>query len=144
MAKPRKIDEFKTLGLINSLNTFPVLLARYKELVSNGWSVYVVEQNRGMCVPSGKYITVPVWAIEPTRSKGLGYWVYYLAHEMAHTDTYDNHGPKFQARFRELCPIEFQHYELGYKIRQATSAGITMEHASKAYKIDVIDILDLL
>ena len=144
--RPRKIDEFKTLGMIAALKDFPVLQARYEELVKNGWIVYVVNQNRGMCNYTHKCITVPLWAID--KGKGHGYWVYYIAHEFSHTDTFthyeQSHGPKFQARLKELCPIEYIHYELGYKAVQASKAGITREHASKAIKVDIVDILDLL
>lgn len=145
--KPKKVDEFRTIGLLASLKSFPVLAARVAEIQALGWDVYVVDQRRGISDSCKEYITVPLWALTSTNP---GYWVYYLAHELAHTykETWfkqaDSHGPKFMERFLELCPVEYQHYELGYKARQATNAGIDHTNAHKAVEIKVIDILDLL
>lgn len=146
--RPKKADEFRSLGLIAALKQFPVLEKRWAELAAQGWQLFVVNQKRGQCYDKQKWITIPLWAV---LDKEPGYWVYYTAHEMAHTGIcksykygIDVHGPEFQERLKQLCPIEYVHYELGYKNVQATQAGISNEHKSKAKKVDIIDILDLL
>jgi hypothetical protein len=91
-------------------------------------TIYAVDQRRGRAYCKRRQITVPVWAF--TRPKGEGFVIYYLAHELAHIADYDagnrniQHGPVFMAAFKKLCPIEFQHFELGYKPRNARAAGI--------------------
>jgi hypothetical protein len=58
--------------------------------------------------------------------KPLGYQIYVVAHEAAHILNYqrngrnqDHHGPIFHSIFKELCPRQFQHYELEYMKRFA-------------------------
>lgn len=142
--KPKKVLDDKTLEVEFSLHDFPVLSTRWAELKQAGWNLYVVAQRRGVCNWIKKYITLPLWAIESPLGKG--YWIYYLAHELAHTDTYrePGHGPLFMKRFKELCPIEYQHYELGYQRVGAEVAGITHEHAGKAKDIKVKSMWDIL
>jgi predicted metal-dependent hydrolase len=99
---------------------------------------------RGRCYYGKQWITIPLWAIE---KKGKGYWVYYIAHELAHTSVplyCEPHGREFQEELKRLCPQEFVHHELEYQERHATAAGITKEHAHKATDVQVIDIFDLL
>lgn len=94
-------------------------------LVNAGWRFYCVDQTRGRCYYRQKVITIPSWAI---LSKKPGYKCWYVCHEMAHAydKTRSNHGPEFMAKLIEICPDDCIHYELGYKPRNASSAGITM------------------
>jgi predicted metal-dependent hydrolase len=94
-----------------------------KDLLSKNWSIYVVDQRRGRCYYSAKIITIPVWCLDDKRP---GYKIYYIAHELAHVFApTDSHGQKFMAEFIKLCPKEYLHYELDYKPRSASIAGIT-------------------
>jgi predicted metal-dependent hydrolase len=141
--KPKKVEVIKTLELIASMQDIPTLALRYKELIAAEWQIFVVYQRRGQCYPTKKWITIPLWALE----KPKGYWIYYVAHEFAHSNTHhyrEVHGPEFMAEMKRLCPEEYHHHELGYKQDQATQAGITREHAHKAQNIKVLDIWDLL
>ena len=97
------------------------------------WDIYCCDVKRGFCRPQSKYITIPLW----TTGEGMRcstpvdlynkpmVWVYYIAHELAHAvaDTC-KHSSKFYEAFKRLCPEELQHYELGYKPRNAKAAGI--------------------
>ena len=92
-----------------------------------GYQVFCVEQRRGRCRYSAKYITVPRWAMNEGREN---YAVYYLAHEVAHAWTFEdsgerNHGGDFHEWFKVLCPEDAQHYELEYKPKFAAAAGIS-------------------
>lgn len=144
--KPKKVEPIKTLELIASMQDIPTLALRYKELIADEWQIFVVDQRRGQCYGSKKWITIPLWVL--TRTKGQ--WIYYVAHEFAHTPPEtrvgcsDVHGPVFMAELKRLCPQEYLHHELEYMKSQATQAGITREHAHKAQNIKVIDIWDLL
>jgi predicted metal-dependent hydrolase len=89
-----------------------------------GYQFYVTDTVRGYCRYSTKSITVPKWAF----GKGWDYLIYYICHEIAHAMTPrvkgDQHGPQFMESFKTVCPVEYQHYELGYKPRLARAAGI--------------------
>lgn len=100
---------------------------RARTLSQAGWKFYVVNQTRGYCDPARKIITIPAWAARRTHDR---YNVYYIAHELAHTDTFDIHGPKFMARFMDLCPPDLWKYEIEYKPRNAKAAGISEDTAS--------------
>jgi hypothetical protein len=95
-----------------------------KELVTvDGWKIYSVSQRRGRCYYQSKTITIPVWAMDDKR---VGYKTWYISHEIAHTFARgDNHGQKFMKELKRICPQEYVHYELGYKPRNASIAGIT-------------------
>lgn len=94
--------------------------------------IFCVNQRRGSCkVLINGYtleyiITVPLWAF----TKGDDYALYYLAHELAHSHShfYDawpmKHDENFYRYFKMLCPAHLQHHEIGYKPRNAQSAGI--------------------
>ena len=94
--------------------------------ICDEWNIFCVNQKRGKCIPSIKTITIPFW----TFCQGdPAYWIYYLAHELAHAITFidnanDIHGPIFMSNFKRLCPVELQHYEYGYKPRNAARAGV--------------------
>lgn len=104
----------------------PILIAKFIELTSSGWEIFAVDQQRGRCYYLDKVITVPVWAIQSNKK---GYWIYYLSHELAHACCgYDaKHGLQFQEKLKEICPEEYQHYELDYKPAFASAAGITQK-----------------
>lgn len=97
------------------------------------WDIYCCDVKRGFCKPESKVITIPLWTTGESPNHGTPndlwgksmVWVYYIAHELAHAvaDTV-KHGPEFYEAFRRLCPEELQHYELGYKPRNAKAAGI--------------------
>lgn len=95
----------------------------YKKLITLGWTFYVVNQDRGRCYFSRKWITIPLHAWQ---RQSDGFLAYYIAHEAAHAyaGRKANHGPKFMQWLKKLCPPDYQHYELGYRPRNATSAGI--------------------
>lgn len=99
---------------------------KYKALINDGWTFYVVNQVRGRCYYGRKWITIPVHA---WKRQDDGYLVYYVAHEAAHAyaGASADHGPKFMAWLKKLCPAQYIHYELTYKPRQAFAAGIMPE-----------------
>jgi len=92
----------------------------------NNWRFYCVDQSRGRCYLREQVITIPVFAMK--RDHGFKEW--YISHEMAHAYAWMihkhwEHGPEFMRELIRICPNEFIHYELGYKPRNAASAGIT-------------------
>lgn len=143
---PANIEYSKTLSLEVAIADFPILYARYNELKAEGWKLFVVNQYRGRCYPYKKWITIPLWCLDIAESK----WIQYVAHEFAHTKPHtripgtDDHGPAFMEEMKRLCPQEYWHHELSYKPKQASYAGISNEHKSKAKEIKLIDLLDLL
>ena len=105
---------------------------------NNGYTVYAVDQRRGGVKRSAKTCTIPRWCVErPETAAGItkielsnnsllkDYWIYYLAHEIAHVLSDDmSHGAVFMKKFIEICPEHLQFFELGYKPRNAKAAGI--------------------
>lgn len=90
--------------------------------LADGWRFYATKQTRGRCYYRSKVVTIPVWVIE---SKLPGKKIWYVSHEVAHTYTPgDQHDQLFMAKLREICPEQYQHYEIGYKPRNALAAGI--------------------
>jgi len=63
--------------------------------------------------------TIPLWAY----NRGKDYFTYYTAHELSHILVYIKyrgiesrpHGEEFYIIFRQLCPLEVQHYELEFR-----------------------------
>lgn len=97
-------------------------------LNDGGWRFYGVRQTRGFCYYAARVITIPAWVIE---KEPTDYKEWYIAHEMAHAynefnGTEDNHGPNFMYFLKTICPPDCVHYELGYKPRNAASAGIRL------------------
>lgn len=88
-----------------------------------GWRFFPVDQSCGRCFYAEKVITIPLWAIQDKR---IGYLVWYVSHEIAHIYAGYRalHGPIFMEWLKKICPKEFQHYEIGYKPRNAVAAGI--------------------
>ena len=94
-----------------------------RALRDNGWRFYSVKQSRGRCYYDSKVITIPIHAI---MHRDIGYKIYYISHELAHASIPwgHHHDAVFMAKLIEICPAEYVHYELGYKPRNAASAGI--------------------
>lgn len=102
----------------------------YDELLLAGWLIQVVDQSRGRCYAHRKTITIPAFVFNRSEE----YWIYYLAHEMAHArhSVYyivgdEPHGKEFMRHFKLLCPRHLQHFELEYKPANAFYAGIVPE-----------------
>lgn len=129
--RPHRVNVELTNKLREMYQLFPVL----SPATPKGVTIYAVNQRCGRAYYGKRMITVPTWAM--TRGKGPGFDLYYLAHELAHVLDFDSmtynrrapHGPSFMAHFKRLCPVEFQHFEIGYKPRRAAAAGITRELA---------------
>ena len=111
---------------------FPLLVNGVPENVS----CYVVNQRCGKAYFAKRTLTLPIWVF--VNPRGEGFSLYYLAHELAHianfdAGTYDYrkpHGPAFMEEFKKLCPIEYQHFEIGYKPRNAMAAGISRKRVT--------------
>lgn len=103
----------------------------------DGYNIYCVDQYRGRFNSLKKMITIPKWTIEKVEKKAKNYWIYYLAHELAHLfDYYDTkcvnpHGANFMKWFMRICPVELQHHEHEYKPRHANAAGVPQRKRSK-------------
>jgi len=127
MAKPRKIMDKETHSLrlmLKAEGLYPM---------HDGWDIYVTDTVRGRCNYNSKNMTVPLWAFKVSPDKGAskhlndrGYTLYYACHEIAHgvAGVKAAHGPAFMDVFMAICPKHLQHFELGYKPRNAAAAGI--------------------
>jgi hypothetical protein len=82
-------------------------------------------------------------AIHPRvlRDPREGRLIYTVAHELAHVcqvweNGWTDHGPKFMAWLKALCPPQWVAYELSYKPREARRAGIylTKETAREVFE----------
>ncbi len=107
MKKPRKIVytlQEKIDVIINSLA--PGL----------GMKGYITDTYKGKSYFEG-FFSVPLWAYR----KGVEYFTYYVAHELAHQIRYKRfdqcgyHDDKFYSVFKKVCPKELQSLELHYK-----------------------------
>lgn len=147
-SKPANVQELETLQLQMNIYGHPNLSRTMKDLDSKGWKLFVVAQNRGRNYPHRKWITIPLWVLSQTsQNRYPGYWVWYVAHEFAHSyvEVRGNyHGPEFMEKLKEICPPEFVHYELTYKPKNATQAGISMKDAHKAVHVPLTKLEDLL
>jgi hypothetical protein len=91
--------------------------------------IYAVKQTRGRAFLKERRITVPTWACEKNITQP-GYVTWYLAHEIAHIAQYaedgycDNHGQRFMKHLKRICPENCIDFELEYKPRNASKAGI--------------------
>lgn len=115
-----KIDYGASLEILDRL---PVTVVdTYKSLVRCGWRFWIVDSVRGYCSYARKEITIPLWAY----NKSAEYYTWYFCHEMAHalSPIGSNHGPEFMATLIRICPENAIKHELGYKPRNAASAGI--------------------
>lgn len=95
--------------------------------------INAVHQTRGRAYYIQRRITVPSWAFHKFghSTKDNVYLTWYLSHEIAHIANYaehgrneDNHGPKFMAHLKRICPQYAIHHEVSYKPRNASTAGI--------------------
>ena len=147
MAKAKaNISDIHTAALIQSLLQVPTLATEYKMMLQAGWKLHVVDQQRGRCYYKDKVITIPLWAWNSTKHN---YWIYYVAHEFAHIrNPHQDHNYKFMETFKELCPVDCQHYELEYKLQNAAAAGISQHKSLNAEKTEVkkasVNWIDLL
>jgi hypothetical protein len=95
---------------------------------------YIADVSRGQAIYKYNMFTVPYWAYKPTHSKNLsskgGYFIYYVAHELAHLIAFKKHGGRcnhdfrFYEVFKEVCPKNYQYFELDYK-KTASNYGIS-------------------
>lgn len=122
---PHLIDTSFTIELLEIIENseFISIKGAYLSLAAKGWNFYPVLTSRGRCYYDQKIITIPAHAY---KSKQEGYLSYYIAHEMAHAYAPRDagHDSSFMACFKNICPQQYQHYEIGYKPRAATAAGI--------------------
>lgn len=97
---------------------------RYRHTL-NSIHVFVTDTRRGRARHADNTATIPLWA----KQRGVDYFNYYMAHELAHHvcfrdyDRVRGHGPIFQEVLQELTT--FAHFELEYKPRFASAAGIS-------------------
>lgn len=112
----------------------PMLKESLIDLGFEGWNFYLVDQVRGKCNFTNRYITIPIHAIQ---EKKKGYLEWYVAHELSHAYAGFEamHGPLFMAQLLRLCPKDFLHFETSYKPRYAQAAGISHKPGHTAYKI---------
>jgi len=95
-----------------------------RTLIQNHWTFVVADTANGSWSwNQTRTITIGRRHCESLRP---GYKEYIICHEMAHAfnKDADSHGPKFMEWLKRICPQEFIHYELEYKPRNATAAGI--------------------
>ena len=95
------------------------------EYDNEGISGFIADVRRGLAYMDGRF-TVPLWAYD-RRNNGKnyrgdeGYFVYYVAHELSHQLRYKKYGLngghdfRFYEIFIDVCPKEYQHFELNYK-----------------------------
>lgn len=117
---PRSINTVAAQSLFTGVPDSVKTIAR--ELLSNGWRFYCVDQNRGTCYSGHRVITIPTWATH----RSIDYKIWYICHEIAHALVSAAHGHDsvFMAKLIEICPPDCIHHELGYKPRNASAAGI--------------------
>jgi hypothetical protein len=116
--KPRKIMPAYQLEIDNVVE---MLLDEAGITLPEGWNFYVTDTTCGRCWPGRKFLSVPLWAYR----KGVDYFIYYVAHELAHTIANTRtHGPEFMEAFKRICPPHLWHFELDYKPQFAAAAGI--------------------
>jgi len=106
-----------------------------------GYELYVTASRIGRFRVNSLTCTVPLWATKHDFKKNPDpeFEVYYAAHELAHAWVYfrgeterASHGANFYKEFKRLCPPNLWHHELGYKKREATKAGISIDPAKNA------------
>jgi predicted metal-dependent hydrolase len=89
--------------------------------------VYITDTicGRAHCNAINQWVSIPKWAL----NKSWDYFIYYVAHELAHINNWNNnrlrnHDKKFYDCFEQLCPDKLQYHELHYK----PSYGQRIEH----------------
>lgn len=132
MKKPRKIQPHLQNHIDKAIDEI-LITTPYHEFI-NDVRGYITDTRRGQAHSKINVFTVPYWAFKPSYPKNLktngGYFLYYVAHELAHLITYlkyggnCNHDYRFYETFMEICPKEHQHFELNYK-KTSIKFGIT-------------------
>jgi len=99
---------------------------------------YVADVTRGQASYKDNMFTVPSWAYNPRHPKNLssggGYFTYYVSHELAHLIAYKKYGARcyhdfrFYKVFKEVCPKNYQYFELDYK-KTASNYGICKKNS---------------
>lgn len=142
---PANMLALETMKLCNAILDQNSFAMEYRILIQNGWQFFVVDQDRGRCYYDRKWITIPKWALHCETTKP-GHWVWYVAHEISHAcvGIGHKHGQVFMHCLKRICPPEFLHYELGYKPRNASVAGIRKIDADRTAQNWDIDLMDLL
>ena len=94
---------------------------------------FIADVARGQAFYKDNTFIVPSWAYNPDHLKNLrsqgGYFIYYVSHELAHLIAYKKHGvrcnhdSRFYEIFKEICPKDYQYFELDYK-KTASRYGI--------------------
>lgn len=119
---PKKVDKILTKTLMTGLD--PKVASFYEELYYKGWSFYASDFKRasGLCYSSGTILVSVAFLL--SASKGQKMWL--LSHEMAHAyaGIENQHNQVFMEWLKKICPKECIHYELSYKPRNASKAGI--------------------
>jgi hypothetical protein len=106
---------------------YPAFFELFHRLVEEGWEIGVADNDRGYCRFYQRTISIPAWVYKKPDTE---YWIYYLAHEMAHAKNFLDHkpraahGPEFMAELKRICPAHLLHYETSYKPANALYAGI--------------------
>lgn len=124
MPKKIAINHDLTATLLLRVDDLPYksIIDSYRDLEDRGYYYNVIDYKNGFCMYNKKWITLPAWSFHAKEDKE--YWIYYLAHEMAHAFTMSGHDSKFMEMFKTICPKHLQHFEIGYKTKQAILAGI--------------------
>ena len=110
--------------IINKLLSNAKISHSLKNKVNN-YRFFVCDVVQGWTHNNNLTSTIPLWAKE----KSQDYFIYYIAHELSHVvnfcnKTNDHHGKKFYEFFKLICPVDYQHFELGYKPQNAKKFGI--------------------
>ena len=130
--RPHRVDAKLTMELRDMYKLLPALVNNVPKDVT----CWVVQQRCGKAYYAKRMITLPIWVF--TNPRGKGFALYYLAHELAHIANFDAgtwdprkpHGPAFMEEFKKLCPVKYQHFETGYKPRNAMAAGISRKRVT--------------
>lgn len=126
--RPRNIDEVQSARLQSR-----AILAGID--LPPGYELLVTDSRCGRHRAATKTCTVPLWAVSVDFNGTIStdFELYYAAHEAAHAWVCHNkerdsgpHGPAFYKHFKRLCAPALWHHELGYKTREATRAGISL------------------
>ena len=95
-------------------------LIKDTDYIIDGIQGYIADVQRGRSFAQQGEFTVPYWAYKDKRK---GYFIHYVAHELSHQLRYKrwgkergkSHDDKFYVIYTDICPVEYQHYEVDYK-----------------------------
>lgn len=105
--------------------TISQLLEKYPEFLNTNITGYISDSECGRAFYSENKFYVPLWAFDKrfagkTYHGDDGYFTYYVAHELSHiisghkTGTV-GHKKEFYDVFKQICPTEYQYFEINYK-----------------------------